>query len=57
MHTLFFREFFGFLRIAILPFPYIGIQKYPKQPLSNIQKVSTRIIRVDTFNNSRLFTS
>lgn len=60
MHTLFFREFFGFLRIAIPPLPYIGIHKHPKaalaETLSDIQKVSTRIIRVDTFNSSRLFT-
>ena len=52
MNTLFLCEFFGFYRIAIPPLPHIGTQS----PLSKIQKVSTRIIRVDTFNSSRLFT-
>lgn len=35
--------------------PYIGIQK-PQSSPPEMQKVSTRIIRVDTFNSSRLFT-
>lgn len=55
MHTLFLCEFFRFCRIAIPSLPYIGAQKYPKPP-PEMQKVSTRIIRVDTFNSSKLFT-
>lgn len=55
MTRLFLREFFGFYRIAIPPLPYSGVQKHPKPP-PEIQKVSTRIIRVDTFNSSKLFT-
>lgn len=55
MNTLFLHEFFGFYRIAIPPLPCIGTQN-AQSPLSKIQKVSTRIIRVDTFNSSKLFT-
>ena len=56
MHRLFLCEFFGFFRIPIPPLPYIGIQKPQNTPPPEMQKVSTRIIRVDTFNSSRLFT-
>lgn len=55
MYTLFLCEFFRFCRIAIPPLPYIGAQK-PQSSPPEIQKVSTRIIRVDTFNSSKLFT-
>lgn len=55
MYTLFLCEFFRFCRIAIPPLPYIGAQK-PQSSPPEMQKVSTRIIRVDTFNSSRLFT-
>lgn len=55
MNTLFLCKFFGFFRIAIPPLPHIGTQKHLKPP-PEMQKVSTRIIRVDTFNSSRLFT-
>lgn len=55
MDTLFLCEFFRFCRIAIPPLPCIGTQKRPKPPFEN-KKVSTRIIRVDTFDSSKLFT-
>ena len=55
MNRLFLCEFFEFFRIAIPPLPYIGIQK-PQSSPPEMQKVPTRMIRVDTFNSSRLFT-
>ena len=56
MNTLYLYKFFGLHRISIPEFPCIGIQKHPKQTLRKYKKVSTRIIRVDTFNSSKLFT-
>lgn len=52
-----YAVFVRFFRILpdSYPLPYVGIQKHPKPP-PEMQKVPTRIIRVDTFNSSRLFT-